>query len=88
MPDEIDVRDEVQYLRELVGKLLDELAEMRRASLVPCGPIVIPAPPVHVHPRRDWWWDDGGTGGVGRPTPLWCSSTIADSGDIQIWNTS
>ena len=53
---EPDLRDEIQYLRELVDRLLHELAEARQPT---APPVILPAPPQKIiikeRPIEPWW---------------------------------
>ena len=55
---EIDLRDEIQYLRELVDRLMtelkDERARARPLVMQPPQPIIIREPPVPIH-QPPWW---------------------------------
>ena len=46
--EDIDLRDEVQYLRELVDSLMEKLAEAQQHSV---APIYLPQP----YPIPVWW---------------------------------
>lgn len=54
--EKIDLRDEVQFLRELVAQLLDELkVANRRHPSVPVPPIIIERPVFPVSPWYQTW---------------------------------
>jgi len=69
---DVDLRDEITYLRTIVDRLLDELRRMKLAEAdeyqKPILIIPLPAPPpVIVEHRRDWYppYQD----------VIWCSET-------------
>ncbi len=56
MPETPDLRDEIEYLRTLVERLLDELRKKREALVPlvpPPAPIILPSPPPA--PAAPWY---------------------------------
>lgn len=82
----VDLRDEVQFLRELVERLLFELEGVRdralKVHIVPQPPIIIELPaPVRPWLQDRWYWNTIGNDPFGTTC-----TTVGTTGDIIQWN--